>query len=201
MGKVVLFDIDGTLFNPEKFGKLIRLEFVKLLGIEEEELVRANADYYANLETTTDFNPRDIVAHIADRFGADPEALNKVFWQNNQIYKESLYPDVLDTLKRLSKKHTLGIFSQGNEELQTRKLNASDITQYFDRDHLYIHRRKLDEDVLDQLPEGAVIIDDNRDIAKSASAFREAIWINRRTDDGDPNVETIHTLEEVLYLV
>ncbi|HVT00706.1 MAG TPA: HAD family hydrolase [Patescibacteria group bacterium] len=200
MDKLLLLDIDGTLFNPEQFGRLIRHEFVRILGVSEEEIVRANADYYATLPTTTDFNPRDIAQHIANAFSVDQAELDKVFWENEQIYKESLFPEVLDTLKKLSKTHTLGIFSQGNEELQTRKLNACDIAQFFDRNYLYIHKRKLEEEVLNQIPEAAIIVDDNHDWVKEINAKRGAIWLNRRTEDKDPSLTTIHLLSDLLAL-
>src|SRR3990167_4227672 len=121
MGNPILFDIDGTLFNPQRFGQLIRAEFVKILNIEEEELIRANADYYSKLETTTDFRPREIAAYIAARFKCDQPFLDKVFWENNNIYKDSVFDDVAEALRKLSGVNTLGIFSEGNEEFQMRK--------------------------------------------------------------------------------
>ncbi len=198
MEQIILFDIDGTLFDPQRLGQLIRHEFVKILGIDEEELVRANADYYAKLESTTDFLPRDIVAFLADRFNVSQDELNAVFWENDQIYKESLYPEVEHVLKTLSKEKTLGIFSQGDQEFQARKLNACDISQYFDRNKLFIYKRKLLDEVLGSLPEGALFIDDKHDVVEALSKARDVVWINRRNEDVDPSVRTVHSLEELL---
>lgn len=198
MEKIILFDIDGTLFDPQRFGKLLRQEFVKILNIDEEELVRANADYYSKLESTTDFLPRDIVAFLANRFNVSEDELNRVFWENDQIYKDSLYPEVVDVLKNLSSAHVLGIFSQGDQELQTRKLNACDISQYFDRNKLFVYKRKLLDEVLGALPGGALFIDDKHDVVEALSKARDVVWINRRNEDVDPQIRTVHSLEELL---
>lgn len=198
MQSLILFDIDGTLFDPQVFGSLIRAEFVKILNVDEEELIRANADYYANLESTTDFSPHDMTEFLAARFKVEPDLLDKVFWENDKVYKESLYPEVVDVLKRLSKETSLGIFSQGSVELQTRKLNACDIAQYFDREKLFIYKRKLLDEVIGALPEDAVFIDDKHDVVAALHGKRNAVWVNRRSDETDPQIRTIHTLEELV---
>lgn len=198
MQNLVLFDIDGTLFDPEKFGRLIRAEFTKILNIDEEELIRANADYYAKLSSSTDFNPRDISIHLGNRFKTDPGVLDKVFWENDDIYKGALYEDAVDVLKKLSQDKTLGIFSQGNNELQTRKLNACDIAQYFSRDNLFIYDTKLTDEAIALLPRDSTVIDNKHDVVLKIAPVVDTIWINRRTEDSDPQVRTIHNLTELL---
>ncbi len=198
MGKLILFDIDGTLFNPENFGRLIRAEFTKILNITEEELMRANADYYARLETTTDFNPHDMSAHIASVFGADRKALDKIFWENTEIYRQSVYEDVHDSLKKLSQESTIGIFSQGNEELQNRKIDCMEIRKFLSSEHVYIHARKLNDEVIAEIPRGAMIVDDNHEVVVKMASVTEAIWINRKTNDRDSVVRTIHSLRELV---
>ena len=198
MQNLVLFDIDGTLFDPEHFGHLIRAEFIKILNISEEDLIRANADYYAALETTTDFNPREIAAYIAQKFKVEQTLLDRVFWENNQIYKDALYKEVPNVLKKLSNSHTLGIFSQGNEELQARKLAAADIKKYFSDEYIFIHARKMIDEIVAEIPRDATVIDNNHDVVSKLAGFSDAVWINRKTEDADPQVRTIHNLEELL---
>lgn len=198
MEKTILFDIDGTLFDSHKFGSLIREEFVKILGIDEEELIRANADYYSKLESSTDFLPRDITSFISERFNASEEDLNRVFWENDRIYKESLYPETIGVLKELSEKNILGIFSQGDEELQARKLNACDISQFFDRSKLFVYKRKLLDEVLGALPKDALFVDDKHDVVTTLAKARDVVWINRRNEEVDPLIRTVHSLDELL---
>jgi phosphoglycolate phosphatase-like HAD superfamily hydrolase len=197
---IILFDIDGTLFDAEKFGQLIRAEFIKILKIDEEELMRAIADYYAALETSTDFNPKDIVIHISKRYGINSGALDSIFWNQNQNYKRALYPDVEESLEQLSKDRILGIFSQGFEEYQIHKLEASELKKFFQEDYIFIHRRKTSDEVLSSLPKNAIVIDDNHDLAVRLSSYVDAVWMNRRTEDSDPEVKTIHSLKDVLAI-
>lgn len=195
---LILFDIDGTLFDAERFGKSIRGEFVKILKIDEEELMRAIADYYAALETTTDFSPRDITLHIGQRYNISPVVLDQVFWENDEIYKDSLYPEVVNVLKKLSETHLLGIFSQGSEEFQVRKLKAAGIMDFFSKDYIFIHARKLLDEAISNLPKNATVIDNKHDVALKLSSFVDSIWINRRSQDSDPEVKTIHSLDELI---
>jgi phosphoglycolate phosphatase-like HAD superfamily hydrolase len=198
MSELVLFDIDGTLFNPEFFGKLIRQEFIKILSTSEEDLMSVIADYYANLEMTSDFDPREITSFTAKRYNADLRSLDRVFWENKQIYVNCLYPEVVDVLKKLSKDKTLGVFSQGNDELQRHKIKECGLETYLTPEYYYIFRRKDSDAALAELPRESTVIDDNHDVVLKIKPFVEAIWMNRRTNDRDPNVRTIHNLKELL---
>lgn len=198
MGNPVLFDIDGVLFDPDKFGKLIRSRFVKILGISEEELISANADYYSGLEERTDFDPREITAYLSERFGKDVASLDRIFWEEEKIYQESLYSETKEVLEKLKEQKTLGIFSQGNEELQNRKLDASKLRSNFSPDHVFILRRKLSDEAIDLLPRDATFIDNKHDVVEALRKFVDVIWINRKSDESDPEIKTIHSLTELI---
>ena len=198
MKNPVLLDIDGTLFDSNHFGSLIRAEFIKILGVEEDDLVRTIADYYSALEHYSDFNPREITDFVAKRYTIDRALLDEVFWGEDIIYKESLYGETIDVLKKLSHDKTLGIFSQGNRELQVRKLTACGILKFFDADQIYIHSRKLSDEAIAELPREATVVDDNHDVATTIASFVESIWINRRTEDNDPQIRTVHSLRELI---
>ncbi|HVZ12823.1 MAG TPA: hypothetical protein VG965_07395, partial [Patescibacteria group bacterium] len=86
---LLLFDIDGTMFDPQVFGRLLRAEFAKILGTSEKDLWRVNSEYYAQLEKSTDLDPRELVAHVASSYGAERAPLDQVFWENDEIYKKS----------------------------------------------------------------------------------------------------------------
>ena len=197
MRNLVLFDIDGTLFDADLFGKQIRAEFMKILGATEDDLIRTIADYYAALEHYSDFNPREITDFVSKRYEVDKALLDEVFWGEDVIYKESLYKETLDVLKKISRGKTLGIFSQGNQELQERKLTAAGIIKYFDENYIFVHPRKLSDAAIEVLPRDATVVDDNHDVAATIASFVESIWINRRTQDNDPNIRTIHSLTEL----
>ncbi|MBI4092228.1 MAG: HAD family hydrolase [Candidatus Levybacteria bacterium] len=198
MQNLVLFDIDGVLFDPERFGKLLRSKFVKTLGISEEELISANADYYSKLSERTDFDPRGITAYLSDRYGKDVVKLDHVFWEEEDLYQESLYPETREVLKRLKDQKTLGIFSQGNEELQNRKLDAARLRDYFSPEYVFIHKRKLSDEAIELLPREATFVDNKHNVVEALQKFVDVIWINRKSDESDPQIKTIHSLREIL---
>lgn len=198
MQELVLFDIDGVLFDTERFGKLLRSRFVKILDISEEELISANADYYSGLEERTDFDPREITAYLSDRFGKDVAKLDRVFWEEEGLYQESLYPETKEVLEKLRDQKTLGIFSQGNEELQNRKLDAARLRDYFSPEYVFIHKRKLSDEAIELLPREATFVDNKHDVVEALKQFVDVIWINRKSDESDPKIKTIHSLTELL---
>jgi FMN phosphatase YigB (HAD superfamily) len=195
---LVLFDIDGVLFDPERFGREIRARFVKILGTSEEELISANADYYSTLSERTDFDPRGITTYLSDRFGKDTASLDRVFWEEEKIYQESLYPETQEVLEKLKEQKTLGVFSQGNEELQNRKLDAAKLRQYFSPEYIFIHRRKLSDQAIELLPRDATFIDNKHDIVEALQKFVDVIWLNRKSNESDPSIKTIHTLTQLI---
>lgn len=198
MGNPLLFDIDGVLFDAEKFGKLLRSKFVKILDISEEKLISANADYYSGLQERTDFDPRGVTAYLSDRFGKDVAKLDSAFWEDDDVYKESLFPETLEVLEKLRDQKTLGIFSQGNEDLQNRKLDAANLRDYFSPDHIFILRRKLSEEAIELLPSDATFIDNKHDVVEALQKFVDVIWINRKSDESDSAIKTIHSLKELI---
>ncbi len=197
MQNLVLFDIDGVLFDPERFGKLLRSRFIKILGISEEELISANADYYSKLSERTDFDPREMTAYLSDRYGKDVATLDHVFWEED-IYQDSLFPETREVLEKLKGQKTLGIFSQGNEELQNRKLDAGKIRKYFYPEYTFILRRKLSDDSIELLPREATFIDNKHDVIEALQKFVDVIWINRKSEESDPAIKTIHSLHELI---
>jgi FMN phosphatase YigB (HAD superfamily) len=198
MSGLYLLDIDGTLFDPDLFGKLIRSEFIKILSTSEEDLMTVIADYYANLELPSDFDPREITKFIAARYQTDPALLDRVFWEGNEIYIKCLYPEAVEVLKKLVKENTLGIFSQGNDELQRRKIKAIDIEKFLNLERIYIFRRKDSDAAISELPRDAIVIDDNHDVVQKIKPYVTAVWINRRNNDVAVGARTIHNLSELV---
>lgn len=195
---IILFDIDGVLFDTEKFGKLLRSKFVRILGVAEEELIRANADYYSKLSERTDFDPHGITAYLSERFGKDVAGLDHIFWEEEELYKESLYPETREALEKLKRQKILGIFSQGNEDLQNRKLDASNLRDYFSPEYIFILRRKLSDEAIELLPRDATFVDNKHDVVEALKKFVDVIWINRKSEESDPAIKTIHSLAELI---
>jgi len=178
--RIILFDIDGTLFDSKKFMNLVRVELASHLGVNENDVYKGVEDYYSYLSSNTDFNPHKLLEHLSGFFKTDEESLKSIFWDDKH-YKEALYPETIKVLKNLQKKMDLGIFSQGFEDFQMHKLIASGILQYFNKKLYYISRKKLDNAFIKTLPNEAVVVDDRIEAVDKLGKM--AIWINRNNED------------------
>ena len=193
---IILFDIDGTLFDPKKFGQLYRAALAATLAISEENLASVIADYYSTLESSTDFDPNEFIKNVALRFGVDEKLVGDVFW-NKDFFMQSRFEEVEAVLKKLSSQNTLGIFSQGHKYYQEYKLEHTGLFKYFDPNIIFIYKRKMAGDAENAIPQGAIIIEDKHDVAKALSAKTKTIWINRMGGADDPEMDTIHSLEQL----
>jgi FMN phosphatase YigB (HAD superfamily) len=142
--KFVLLDIDNTLFNSTSYKEKF---FIKLVAfLQQQGLQQADRlcdDVYLVLRREKGlFAPEEFVdalllqAHITPDF--KEEILDIIY--NPQTMEGNLYDDVLDTLTQLKAYATLGIFSQGSEKLQKRKL--SPIIHFFHKDHMHVVENK-----------------------------------------------------------
>lgn len=97
-----------------------------------------------------------------------------------QSYEESL--EVLETLK---KEAILGIYSEGDIDLQTKKLLQTKLSPYFIKEYTHIFTKKLENlPIVFTQKEDTVIflVDDRRVILSSVKTFNpevHTIWIKR----------------------
>ncbi len=97
-----------------------------------------------------------------------------------------LYDEVRDTLTKLSKVATLGIFSQGEIAFQNKKLQETNIQHYFSEEHKHIVEYKIGvmQEVFEKYKNKRKVffIDDWLDIlhaAKKTDPSVFTIWIKR----------------------
>lgn len=93
----------------------------------------------------------------------------------------------------------MAIFSEGFKDYQGQKIAT--LIDLFDKDLIFITRRKLDEVYLKQIPKGVLIVDDNKEVIETLKQLRpdsELIWINRKNEEKIEGVKTIKSLDELL---
>ena len=104
-------------------------------------------------------------------FDIDNTLFNTVQLKKSNLTVFTLFDEVEATLEELSRIATLGIFSQGEVAFQKKKLNETNISQYFFEEHTHIVQYKVDvmNEVLGQY-KGAKIffIDDWVDMLRMA---------------------------------
>ena len=80
------------------------------------------------------------------------------------------------------------------------KLKYSGIFDYFDPNFIYIHRRKIDPDILNSLPKNSIIVDDRLEIITDLTPYSHLnpVWLNRKDNVISQPVRTIHSLVELV---
>lgn len=198
MKSPVLFDIDNTLIDTVRVKFLTIRNLASALNTSQNLLNKVVQKYTNSLKSSSDFDPSDYLKVISNHFGKDSDELNKVFY-NRATYSLSLFSEVREVLIKLGVKNKLGVFSEGFSDFQTQKLLLTDIYKYFDKDIIFIFRRKMTQEALDKLPVNSVIIEDNRANAETlqSKGLFKVFWLNRKDDSVSPKAETIFDLEDL----
>ena len=143
--KLVLFDIDHTIFDTESYIEKLYIKLSLELGFSDREEFRKVADaLYDNIRKRTKFLPPDFFLNQLLKSTRTPttiKKLNKLFW-NKEIFEASIYEDVHSTIKYLvSNNYIIGIFSTGDYDHQ--KIKVESLKEHLTDDHIYISEDKF----------------------------------------------------------
>ncbi len=198
--KIVLFDIDGTLFDSRFFGEKVRIQFSKTLKIDPARIEKVSSKYFENLESGTDFNPQTFIEFLEGKFSINNAILWKIFWGNKENYKKALYPEVTKTLCQLAANNKLGIYSQGFRKFQLHKLSQSGILDFFQKEYIFISRRKLRPSLIKSMPESSVIVDNHPGVVEKLNFAKRfnIIWLNRISNEKIVSIQTIQKLDDLI---
>jgi hypothetical protein len=123
----------------------------------------------------------------------------KNFLDSESIYNIYIYNDARDVLSQLAQGNNLGIFSDGDFNYQNKKISS--IKEFFQDNLTFITIGKLMNGFLEKIPNGAMIVDDDKNVLEKLKQLRpdlELVWINRKDEEKIEGVRTIHTLREML---
>jgi FMN phosphatase YigB (HAD superfamily) len=186
--KVVLFDIDYTLFNTDLFREKVYPAIAKKINYGNvDEFYRLARDLEKILrEKQGHFSPEAFIAELKSKIpGLVSTHELETIITDDSVYSESLFEASEDVLEALGKAGiTIGILSTGNTEFQHRKIKH--LIHNFSEDHIHIFVDKLLEikNVLEKYRNYQVyIIDDLPTIlteAKRQNNSVTTIWVDRR---------------------
>ncbi|SRR5258706_9377420 len=186
--KIILFDIDSTLFNARNY---LKLSFEKLSEkVNPVDKVGFNAileECYEEMRHTVNFSPKALVALIIGKLKFDTgraEEMENVFWEEI-LLTSNIYPDVVSTLEVLKKENgiRLGIFSTGDLYTQLQKIKT--LERFFINEDIHIFPNKDIEfpKILSQYSEYDIyLIDDATKVLDEAKRQKKpitTIWIVR----------------------
>jgi FMN phosphatase YigB (HAD superfamily) len=214
--KIVLFDIDYTLFNAQTY----RNQFTKILfeqiGYENKEKFFSLADkaYTLSKNKVGYFDPHNFLHMLSENLKKkiDIDTLEKVIL-NEELLESALYEEVVGVFTYLHKKKDLilGIFSAGRISLQRPKVNA--IQKFLQKEYIHIYEFKKGKalpELLKKYNENKIyFIDDIVEILYNAKKIRSditTIWIQRGIHkdtlvEGFLPDKTIHNLHEIIPIL
>lgn len=199
--KIILFDIDGTLINTKSMAKIFCEKIATESNINLEKIIQLRDEYITTLEYSTDYHPNELVNFINKKTNKklNPE---EIFFKEKDIYKKYIFDDAFNVLDKLKDNYKLGIFSEGFDDYQGRKI--SPLIDLLDKDQIFISRRKLDNSFLEKLPKGAIIIDDRKEVVEKLRDFGgfKVFWLDRKNEqekiDGITKIKDLIELEKLI---
>ena len=201
--KIILFDIDRTMFDTDKFYAWFKQGLLSVLGEKKgKELKKAMLTYQNSRKRNKGFDPEDFLKHVIKETGFKKnEALINVFYGKDPIYEKCLYPETVSVLQVMSKDYELGVYSEGIKRFQNHKFKSLHTSKYFNKDYIFIFQEKDSPTSINKLPIKSIIIDDKRVVVDhlNKKGFK-VVWINRKSKEKHPTVPTIYNLKELLTM-
>jgi len=199
--KIVLFDIDHTLFNTATFVDNVYKVHANLLSKEA---------FYKVMEEV-----RIGLDQALEEEGTIKASIVKALWEQANLFS-NLYEETPDVLKLLSKQSTLGIFSKGDERFQKKKLKP--ILHFFDEKNIHIASNKynlLPDAIKEYKDYKIIIVDDilnvlyqakklNKDITTvlvKRPVYHETYLANQKPIEGFTPDFTVSNLRDIIPIV
>jgi FMN phosphatase YigB (HAD superfamily) len=203
--KIVYFDFDRTLLNTDalKIEQTKRIAGITNLSIIQiEEGMRL---YVESIKNHLDFTPEGYAEYLSKEYGCNLSDVLKIYITDSNYIGEYLYPEVLGVLEELKKiGYSLGIFSAAMPGPQRLKISRTGVFEFTEEHLIIIDPRKLGIEVLEQLPDGVIIVDDDLQVIEKLQRHSPRfvpIWCNRKNQDDLPKTRTIHSLKELPNLL
>lgn len=194
--KLILFDIDFTVFDNNAFRSNYRNYLFLNLGLNEDQVESVYLEYKNSLKADRYFRPKQLITNLCNAFELEHELVFKNTFGKSDNYLSFVETD--EILERLSKKYTLGIWTEGLRGWQWQKVKNMKLDHYFDPAHKYIFPNKTTDRAVAKLPYNVVVIDDkisNIDLLLKHGG-RFPVWINRKNDDMHPCTPTVKNFLE-----
>lgn len=219
MKKIILFDIDYTLFNAQNYRNAFVTALQKEIGISDSQnfLQIADEAYVESRAEIGIFDPKLFLQLLGEKLHEklDIKKLEKLI-VNEEIFNSSLYEDTVAVVSELAKEKNifLGIFSAGFLPIQRPKIKL--LEPFLHKEHVHIFEFKKGKalpDLLKKYKDSKLfMVDDIAEILYKAKQINDnitTILIRRENHpqayrqivrDFTPD-KTITNLREVIHIV
>lgn len=185
--KIVLFDIDYTLFDSRNFRMKIMREIAEKIKKNKTEDIEETLDriYFESRKKMGFFSTSSFIKDVNKKFSTKiPEDFLDQYARSKELH-EHLYDEVEKILEDITKDRdlTIGIFSGGDQVFQREKIRK--LINFFQEKHIHIFPYKIDElkSVLMKYKDYKVfLIDDVLPILSKAKEINKeifTIWVRR----------------------
>lgn len=223
MYKIVLIDLDNTVFDFSLGEKNAAKETFEKFGIKHDEKLitffsEINEKYfqkYASKEMTREEFHHMRFKEIVDVISCqcNPDDMNKHYIENLALQCEFM-PGAYETLKYLSSKYILCAASNGKIEVQTKRIEKANVADFFDKIYVSsaVGYNKPDKEFFDYIfsdykeynKEDFTIIGDREssDILGGINAGIDTCFYNYKNDT--PTLKSryiINSLKEILKIL
>ncbi len=210
--KIILFDIDHTIFDTILYRKNLYANLAKSLDYDIDEFSKIAIEEYALLRKKSHYlDPDPFLKNLLERSkkSVDFKKIEAAFW-NKKLYESCVYPDVKNTFSYLNKIDIqIGIFSTGHLAHQNIKIES--LREYLADNHIYISPNKLKivKDTFTIYKENKTyIIDDYPEILQEVKKHHKdvfTVWIKRDNAYFDPklpkNFKPDATITKLIQLI
>ncbi|KKP47659.1 MAG: hypothetical protein UR39_C0003G0061 [Candidatus Woesebacteria bacterium GW2011_GWA1_33_30] len=195
--RIILFDIDRTIFDTDK---LLRLQSENISKVVNAERFKEFWD--STLSGEKHITSEERLNLICSKFNIkNSKLLSNIFFgkEYKYIYSDSVYLETRVVFDKLKSKYRLGIYSEGTAKFQNHKFRSLGLDRYFDNDLIFIVDAKDTKEVLNKIPKDAIIVDDKETICGFLTKNDiRAIWLNRKDNRKSDKFETIYSLFDLL---
>lgn len=203
-GKIILFDIDDTIFNPDSFLGDFYNNISTELNLKQNDIEKIKEYYVETKNELSYFSPNLFLEKISANFPEiDADLLLKIFW-NIDLFEKNVYKDA-SVIKDLSRIADIGIFSKGDENFQKQKIQF--IINSINPEDIYIYKNKLEKinDILSNYKDFEIyLIDNEREVLEEVKKINSDVYtilIDRNNRFKNIDIIKIKDLTELKSLI
>jgi FMN phosphatase YigB (HAD superfamily) len=184
MKKLIVLDLDNTLFNPAKFREEIFLSLATLFNKQNDQafLPQCQEIYDALMRQYGVFDPKVFITNLMEKTQQTVKldiCLDIIF--SSKVLENSIHHDAANALTDFNKLGDVILFSQGEKNMQEAKIAS--IRHFFNEVHILDDKKGAMKGLFDRYTKEKIyFVDDMLPMLREATLTNKSIvtiWIRR----------------------
>jgi phosphoglycolate phosphatase-like HAD superfamily hydrolase len=172
---IILFDIDGTIFDAKKFFNDFYEKIAQRFSLNNKDVADLKVLYQNIKEKKGFFDPQTFLIEVSSRYAIKLGALEKLLWIESNFQQYLLIDEKY--FKKVQEKAIIGIFSKGEINFQKKKIEL--LKDFIGPQHMHIFENKIEKisEVLEKYKGYKIfVVDDNEKILQSFKKLDNKIF-------------------------